>query len=235
MHTHTVKYYIAYFPLLLCAISLCYTDSYTGSHPNEELIVRAPIWVFLEPQPGVMDNDEQGTRMPPLKALTAVSKTIMEGMVYGWKFSYTPSDKRRGITEEFELIPLKPILENDTRLSVTDLRVRYPYLYCWAEYRVTAAASLHRIEWIHINYGRAKGSGSAERKKEIEGVRQAYRNAAQCAIRSYLRKNIKNKPKTIIGEMLIKDNPRLFVSGGMFTAELTVYLHIKEVIPYEVF
>ena len=35
--------------------------------------------------------------------------------------------------------------------------------------------------------------------------------------------------------MLIKDNPRLYVSGGKFTAELTVYLEIKEVIPYEVF
>jgi len=35
--------------------------------------------------------------------------------------------------------------------------------------------------------------------------------------------------------MLIKDNPRLSVSGGKFTAELTIYLHIKEVVPYEIF
>ena len=113
--------------------------------------------------------------------------------------------------------------------------MQYPYLYCWAEYRVTDAIALHRTEWRRINYVTGKGSGSAERKLEIEGVRQAYREAALAAVRGYLRKNIKNKPKTIHGEMLIKDNPRLSVSGGKFTAELTIYLHIKEVVPYEIF
>ena len=94
---------------------------------------------------------------------------------------------------------------------------------------------MHRTEWVRINYITAKGSGRAERKFEIDGVRQAYRSAALAAVRGYLRKNIKNKPKSVCGEMLIKDNPRLYVSGGKFTAELTVYLDIKEVIPYEVF
>lgn len=235
MLTHTIKCGTVLSALLLCVIAFGYADSYEGAHPNEACIVRAPVWVFLEPQPGVMDNDEQGPRMPPLKALYAVSKTIMEGMVYGWRFSYTPFDKRRGIAEEFELIPLKSISVDDSRLSITDLRVLYPYLYCWAEYRITDAIALHRTEWICVTYISAKGSGSAERKREIEGVRSAYKEAALSAIRSYLRKNIKNKPKTVRGEMLIKSNPRLYVSGGKFTAELTVYLHIKEVVPYEIF
>lgn len=156
-------------------------------------------------------------------------------MAYGWKFSYTPFDKRRKVAEEFELTPLQSIPSNASGLSVTELRPQYPYLYCWAEYRVTDAIALHRTEWIRINYVTAKGAGKSERKMEIDGVRQAYREAALAAVRGYLRKNIKNKPKAVNGEMLIKDNPRLYVSGGKFTAELTVYLYIKEVIPYEVF
>ena len=226
---------IYFFSFLLCAASSLYADSYSGSGTNDALIIRAPVWVFLEAQPGVMDNDTQGTRLPPRQALMELSKTIMEGMVYGWKFSYTPFDKRRAVAEEFELEPLQSILPNDSRLSVTELRPQYPYLYCWVEYRVTDAVALHRTEWVRINYITGKGSGSAERKLEIDGIRQAYRNAALAAVRGYLRKNIKNKPKTVHGEMLIKDNPRLYVSGGKFTAELTVYLHIKEVIPYEIF
>jgi len=226
---------LSFFFFLLCAASFLYADSYSGSGTNDALIIRAPVWVFLESQPGVMDNDTQGTRLPPRKALAELSKTIMEGMVYGWKFSYTPFDKRRAVAEEFELEPLQSILSNDSRLSVTELRPQYPYLYCWAEYRVTDAVALHRTEWVRINYITGKGSGSAERKLEIEGIRQAYRNAALAAVRGYLRKNIKNKPKTVHGEMLIKDNSRLYVSGGKFTAELTVYLYIKEVIPYEIF
>jgi uncharacterized protein TP_0983 len=226
---------IGLFSFLLCIASLLYADSYSGSEAREAFIIRAPVWVFLEPQPGVMDNDTQGTRLPPRQALLELSKTIMEGMVYGWKFSYTPFDKRRAVAEEFELEPLYSILPSDSRLSLTELRLQYPYLYCWAEYRVTDAIALHRTEWRRINYVTGKGSGSAERKLEIEGVRQAYREAALAAVRGYLRKNIKNKPKTVHGEMLIKDNPRLSVSGGKFTAELTIYLHIKEVVPYEIF
>ena len=220
---------------LLCVSLQLYADSYSGSDASEAFIIRAPVWVFLEPQPGVMDNDTQGTRLPPRQALIELSKTIMEGMVYGWKFSYTPFDKRRAVAEEFELEPLQSISSEDSRLSVTELRPEYPYLYCWAEYRVTDAVALHKTEWSRINYVTGKGSGKAARKMEIDGVRQAYRDAALAAVRGYLRKNIKNKPKTVNGEMLIKDNPRLYVSGGKFTAELTVYLYVKEVIPYEVF
>lgn len=232
---HNMKCGAFFLIVLLCTVPFGYTDTYSGSHADEALIVRAPVWVFLEPQPGVMDNDEQGLRMPPLKALSELSKMIMEGMVYGWRFSYTPFDKRRNRAEEFELLPLKSISADDNRLSITELRALYPYLYCWAEYRVPDSIALHRTEWIRINYISAKGLGSAERKKEVEGVRQAYKRAAFSAIRGYLRKNIKNKPRTVMGEMLIKDNPRLYVSGGKFTAEVTFYLHIKELVPYEVF
>lgn len=226
---------ICCFVFLLCTAVSFYADSYSGAGINDALVIRAPVWIFLEPQPGVMDDDVQGTQLPLRKALVELSKTVMEGMVYGWKFSYTPFDKRRRVAEEFELEPLQSILSNDSRLSVTELRPQYPYLYCWAEYRVTDAMALHRTEWIRINYITAKGSGSAARKLEIDGIRQAYREAALAAVRGYLRKNIKNKPKTVSGEMLIKDNPRLYVSGGKFTAELTVYLYVKEVIPYKVF
>ena len=92
-----------------------------------------------------------------------------------------------------------------------------------------------RAEWFRIGSVTAKGSGSAERKREIEGVRQAYREAALAAIRGHLRKALKNKPQCVSGEMLIKDNPRLYASSGLFTAELTVCVNITEIIPYEVF
>ena len=223
------------FLLFYISVFLLYADSYSGSAAHEALIIRAPVWVFLEPQPGVMDNDIQGEKLPLRQALLEVSKTILEGMTYGWRFSYTPLDKRRKVEEEFELIPIQPIMLDDERLSVTGLRAQYPYLYCWAEYRITAAMSLRKTEWVRSNYVIAKGYGSADRKMEIDGVRQAYKEAALSAVRGYLRKNQKNKPKSIIGEMLIKENPRLYAASGKFNAELTVYLYVKEVIPYEVF
>lgn len=212
-----------------------YTDTYSGSSQEEALIVRAPVWVFLEPQPGVMEDQNVPTKMPPRKALTAVSAQVLQGMTYGWTFSYTPFDKKRNVAEEFVLTPVHELSPDDGRLHITELRPRYPYLYCWAEYRITDAMALRHQHWIRSTYVTAKGSGSGKRKDETEGVRQAYTAAAMDAVRSYLRKNEKNKPKYVSGEMLIKDNPRLYAASGSFTVELTVYLYIKEVVPYTVF
>lgn len=212
-----------------------FADSYSGAHDDEAMIVRAPVWVFLEPQPSVMTQDEQGKKLPPRKALTEVSKMLMEGMTFGWCFSYTPSDARRQVAEDFTLTPVHTIDLDDGRLTITELKPRYPYLYCWTEYRITDAMAMRKREWTRANYITAKGSGSGARVKETEGIKQAYTEAARSAIRGYLKKNEKNKPQYVSGEMLIKDNPRLYATGGSFKAELTVYLYIKEVIPYSVF
>lgn len=221
--------------VLLCGAGLLYADSYSGADSTEARIIRAPVWVFLEPQPGVMDSSEQGPQLPLRQALTELSRTVLEGMTFGWRFTYTPFDKQRQVAEVFELVPIQPIDSSDTRLSLTELRAQYPYLYCWAEYRISDAMTRRWAEWKTIAAITAKGRGSADRKQELDGIRQAYREAAKSAVRGYLRKNLKNKPQRVTGEMLIRDNPRLYASGGKFTAELTVFLSIKEVIPYEAF
>lgn len=223
------------FVLLCGAAGLLYADSYSGADSTEARIIRAPVWVFLEPQPGVMDSSEQGPQLPLRQALTELSRTVLEGMTFGWRFTYTPFDKQRQVAEVFELVPIQPIDGSDTRLSLTELRAQYPYLYCWAEYRISDAMTQRWVEWKTIVAITAKGRGSADRKQELDGIRQAYREAAKSAVRGYLRKNLKNKPQRVTGEMLIRDNPRLYVSGGKFTAELTVFLSIKEVVSYEAF
>ena len=83
------------FVLLCGAAGLVYADSYSGADSTEARIIRAPVWVFLEPQPGVMDSSEQGLQLPLRQALTELSRTVLEGMTFGWRFTYTPFDKQR--------------------------------------------------------------------------------------------------------------------------------------------
>ena len=222
--------------ILFCGIAgFLYADAYSGADSSEARIIRVPVWVFLESQPGVMDSSEQGPQMPPRQALLELSRTLLEGMTYGWRFAYTPFDKQRNVAEVFELSPIQTIDRSDSRLSVTELRVQYPYLYCWAEYRISDAMTRRWTEWQTIAAVTAKGRGRGDRKQELEGIREAYQQAAKAALHGYLRKVLKNKPQTVTGEMLIRGNPRLYASGGKFTAELTVFLSIKEIIPYEAF
>lgn len=72
-------------------------------------------------------------------------------------------------------------------------------------------------------------------KKKQKAFFLAYERAAQSAVQNYLRKKVKNKPKYVIGEMLIKDNPRLYASNGEINTVLTVYIYIKEIVPYTIF
>ncbi|MGP1577270.1 MAG: hypothetical protein ACTTH7_07295 [Treponema sp.] len=221
--------------IFIYVIFLAYTDTYSGMDESEAVILRAPVWVFLEPQPGTIGNEPLPKKLPPRQAITEVSRFIIAGMAYGWKFSYTPYDKKRNIAEEFTLTPIHQLQESNEPLSITELRPKYPFLYCWAEYKMTRTIAQRRQYWKSSQYITVQGTGHGKRYNETDGIYDAYTQAALSAVRTYLRKSEKNKPKCVTGELLIKDNPRLTVSSGMYTADLSLYLHVKEVIPYTVF
>ncbi len=212
-----------------------FANSYTGSSDNDAFILRAPIWVFLEPEPGYFTEEKRAEFLPPKKAVLEFSRYVLAGMAYGWKFSYTPYDKKRGVKEVFELVPIKSIGMRDKSVKVTDVDVKYPYCYCWVEYRLPEAYRLRHDFWKSGSYKVIKSRGKGDRSDELQGVYDAYRDAAKNAIRAYGRKILKNKPKEINGEILIKDSPRLFVASGYFQVDLELYLNLLEVIPYKIY
>lgn len=220
--------------LLFCSV-FAYPDSYSGSSKDEALIVRAPVWVFLEPEPGTFTEEKKAEFVPPQKALKELSAYVLSGMTYGWKFSYTPYDKKRAVKEFFELKPVYLINSEDERLFLTDIKIKYPYCYCWAEYRIPIEKSMRLKTWKSVSYKTVKGEGTGSRSDELKGVYDAYTEAVKNAIREYARKILKNKPKEIKGEILIKSNPRIYVESGLFKADLEVYLNITQIIPYVLF
>lgn len=210
-------------------------EYYSGSTENNSRIMRVPVWAFLEGQPGTMEGDDVAPFIPPKKALQEVSNFLLTGMSYGWEFSYTPSDARREVKEVFEIKAIQELNVKKEEINIKEVRVKYPYIYCWAEYNLSSDEVARHKSWQDLKYKIAKGSGEGLRKNETEGVKTAYTNAIKKAIREYARKTQKNKPKEIIGEVLIKSSPRLFCSSGLFKAEIELYINIKEVIPYSAF
>lgn len=227
-------FYIFVFFNILLSFKLK-ADSYSGNSNTESMILHAPVWVFLESQPGTITENEQGRFIPPAKALREISQFLLSGMTYGWKFKYTPQDKARSIDEFFEINPIHLIHYNDKRLVLKEIKAAYPYLYCRAEYRISEAEEQRIKTWKSVNYKAVKGRGSADRKMEIDGIYEAYSQAAKNAVRSFGRKIEKNKPREIKGELLIKKNPRLFVESGNFIAELEMYINITEITKHSAF
>ena len=42
-----------------------------------------------------------------------ISRFLFEGMIYGWKFVYTPSDVARGVEEYLEVVPIQEFGSGD--------------------------------------------------------------------------------------------------------------------------
>ena len=209
-------------------------EYYSGSNKDEARIVRAPIWVFIEGQPALMSEDEGSTFTPPKEALQEVARFLLSGMSYGWKFTYTPHDKSREVKEVFELVPISEVnIQSELRYS--DVRVHYPYVSSWVEYPLSSNDLARHSSWNSLKFKTIKGSGEGRRKDELEGVKTAYINAIKMAIVEYAKKTVKNRPKEIIGEILLKNSPRLFCASGLFKAEVELYINVREVIPYSYF
>lgn len=215
----------------LAAFLLAFLLVHLAAFAEAPRILRAPVWVYLEPVPGTPVDETH----PPIENLRAVARFVMGGMVYGWRFSYTPSDRARGVNEEFSLTPIMEIARDDGRMTLDGIVPKYPRLSCWAEYVLDESHARWNSYWDSVLFVASSGRGSGERRDETDGIRAAYTRALLMSVREYGRKLEKNKPKEIVGELLLRDEPRLFSDEGQFVADVKVLVNIKEIVPYTAF
>jgi len=202
--------------------------------PENPRILRAPVWIYLEPVPGTF-SEPPAEKNPPIEEINEIARFILSGMAAGWSFSYVPSDRRRNVQEEFTLSPVLPLQEADPRFSMDSLTPAYPRLTCWAQLTVDEAIARRLRYWDSIRFLPGKGRGSGERTAESAGIQEAYTNAVLNAVRTIARGMEKNKPKEITGEVLLREGPRLFADEGRFVAEVRVLVNVREIVPYTLF
>ncbi len=202
-------------------------ETYSGASSAEDTIVRAPVWIYFEPVPGATE-----TPPPPAEDLRAVARYVLGGMIYGWRFSYTPSDRARRVEESFSLEPIAEISPDDPLLRIREPIAEYPRLYAWAEYPLDEARARRVRGWSSVLYPTAKGRGRGERVAGAGGIKAAYEAAALNAVRELARKRTKNKPREVRGEVLLRESPRLFADQGWFVAEVRLFANLEAIDPY---
>jgi len=222
--------FVSFFLILLSA------EYYSGDSEEAERVLRAPVWVFVEGQPGLMSEEEGNAFIPAREALQDIAQFLLSGLSYGWKFSYTPSDKARAVKEVFEMDMIVGDYKLDKlKIRYKDVSVKYPYVHSWVEYPLHKDEVSGHAMWAALKFKTIKGRGTGERKDELKGVKTAYTNAIKDAIMKYAKKTVKNRPKCLVGEVLLKSSPRLFCASGLFKAEVELFINIREVIPYTAF
>ena len=91
---------------------------------NSPLSLR--LWCELEPMVQEYEDYPLSTEEAQRRALEE-AREILSGMVYGYRFRYTPGDRVRSIEEEFLLTPVAEIRWGDPNMRVADA-VNVPHL-----------------------------------------------------------------------------------------------------------
>jgi hypothetical protein len=194
------------------------------------------IWCELEPM--VQENEDYplSTQEAQRRALEE-ARTILSGMIYGYRFRYTPGDSVRKIEEDFSLAPVAEILWGDPNMQIADAWVKDSILFLKVTYELEDFQAARRRAWSSNSVEASSGVGSYSvfTATSTEGKRNALQDALKNALREALRPVVFNKPREITGEILIWNEPHTIIQSGTYTTQADVKLRVKEIRSYSLF
>ena len=163
-----------------------------------------------------------------------ITPFLMQGMLEGWTFDYVPYDKTRQVKEIFEMGQVKPY---DKLLNPITYRDPVPLelegkLLCWATCDRTPMQQLAYERWASIVHPKIQGRGRGRVEDGFEGIQNAVEEAVKEAVREYWRGQTKNKPKEIMGTVLLIQDPRIYISEGQYVVDLDFFLQTDRIILY---
>jgi hypothetical protein len=200
--------------------------------------VHFALWALSDAIPGSPEASAPSDN-PYAYAAQKIRETapfLIEGMVYGWKFTYTPSDIQRGVEEFFSFEPILTLSEADSaRIQYTHPWQKDNRVSCWIDFEITPTMRLFKKQWESIDYRRIKGRGFAPLTDGFDGIKAAAAEALKIAVRDYARGILKNKPKEAAGNVLVVNSPVIGINAGRDQVELEFYLELTQILPYIVF
>ena len=205
--------------------------------------IRFALWAATDAYPGYFDDEkkqppEKNDTMyaVPVRRIREITPLILEGMIYGWQFDYTPYDKARRVEEYFEFSPIQKLTDEDRKTIVyTKPWVQDDRLWCWVEYK-RSPQMMHIFEsWQVITNPRIRGVGYAKLSDGFAGIQEACGEALKNAVREYERKLIKNKPKEIMGRVMITEPPLIGIEAGRYVVTLDFFMETDRILEYEKF
>jgi len=226
-----IKKYFALFILSVLAVPLF------AQTPSVVRQIRIPLWAELDAYPELEDaaNKDSEQYDYPVKSIREVAPFLVGGMVYGWEFSYTPSDKARGVEEYLEITEI--VSSNTIKGGITYVSpwLENNRLNCWCEYTRNEAQIQNYNLWNSIKNPVIHGRGYGELSKGFAGLKDAAYDAMKNAVREHYRAVIKNKPKEITGSVLIRDLPTIGIDAGRYVINLDFFLEYGKIIEYSVY
>lgn len=208
-----------------------------GNSPSQIRKIHFSLWAELDAYPELEQAQDlsSGVYDYSVSRIRQTAPFLIEGMVYGWEFSYTPQDNARGVEENLEITEIVPsdfFLNNITFSSVWFENER---MNCWVTFERNESQIQNYNLWASIKNPVIHGRGYGKLSDGFDGIKNAAAEALKNAVREHFRAIIKNKPKQINGKVLIKEPPILGIDAGKYVINLDFFLECDKIIEYKVF
>ncbi len=208
-------------------------------HPQElsfQRKIRLPLWAQLDAYPGLEKPDyDAGVFDHAIRQMKKLTPYLLNGMVYGWEFDYTPSDKLRGVAEYFEVKEIRSFEDESKKIYYEQPWFDQSKVHCWANFERDEGMIQSYNQWADVKNPRIMGIGGGKISKGFAGIQDAAQNALKDAVRTYYRKLLRNKPKQITGRVLINKIPAILINSGEYQLQLDFFLETSIIKEYQNF
>ncbi|MBR5966442.1 MAG: hypothetical protein IK015_10050 [Treponema sp.] len=233
-------FFLALFAVLVC-------QALNAQEVSFQKKIRLLLWADLDAYPGLVEanssqkktDDEtklnKGIFDHAIGRMKQITPFLMNGMVYGWEFDYTPSDKLRGVPEYFEMKEIRPFDSEAKKIHYEKPWFDESKVHCWAVFERDQGMVQSYNQWADVKNPRIMGIGGGKVSKGFEGIQDAAQNALKDAVRTYYRKLLRNKPKQITGRVLINKIPAILINSGEYQLQLDFFLETGIIKEYQNF
>lgn len=221
-------------------ISLFFLNFFSWAQtPSVVQHIRFPVWAEVDAYPGLeVETNQAEDDQDYAYAINRIKEIVpflLEGMVYGWEFTYTPSDKTRGVEEYFEIRVIENLEKASNPIQYSSVWIEESRFNCWVDYNRTDFQIQNYYLWASIQNPVIQGRGYGSLEKGFDGIKEAAENALKAAIRDYYTKKYKNKPKEIQGKVLIRKIPTIGIDAGRYVINLDFFLECGKIKEYSQF
>ncbi|MGL1893809.1 MAG: hypothetical protein OCD02_19385 [Spirochaetaceae bacterium] len=190
--------------------------------------------VFINPVSNYFDMDMEANNdeFPVVEEFINDIIEVVSGMIYGWTFSYVPSDIKRDIKEIYTLDPVAMIKLGDPNMHFRDNWVKDYIMYQNIVYQLDKFQQNRIKNWnttvVPTSYGEGEYSIHIREAKSL-----SLKEAIKDSVKREFQSRGKGKPRSIQGQILLKENPRVFINSGFFKTQVEVFLIYKEIEEYK--
>jgi len=160
---------------------------------------------------------------------------VVSGMLYGYRFSYTPSYRDREVEERFELTPVLTIPWGDPSSVTLNVADRGTVVYGQFLYRLSDDQRAVRSRWQSAIIPDADGTGNGDIMLGYTGKVNAMQEAMRVALRTYLQGQTRNRPREATGILVLSEAPRIFIDEGQYVARVRIRILMRELQEYQSF